>query len=57
MTIQQAIAVAGGLGERGSDRRLKVRRRTANGEIKEISLKKTDLVQADDTIVIGARIF
>jgi polysaccharide biosynthesis/export protein len=57
MTVQQAIAVAGGLGDRGSDRRIKARRRLANGEIKEISLRKTDLVQADDTIVIGARIF
>lgn len=57
MTVQQAIVVAGGLTERGSDRRIKVRRRGASGEVKETSLDRTDLVHADDTIVIGARIF
>jgi len=57
MTIQQAIAVAGGLTDRGSDRRIKVRRRSAKGEVREVSAKRTDLVQADDTIQIGARIF
>jgi polysaccharide export outer membrane protein len=57
MTIQQAIAVAGGLTERGSDRRIKVRRRDDKGVVKEIGLKRTDLVHADDTIQIGARIF
>ncbi len=49
MTVEQAIAVAGGLTERGSDRRIKVAR-LVGGKRKEVDVKLTDKVLADDTI-------
>lgn len=58
MTVQQAIAVAGGLTERGSNRRIKVRRETSpgSGDYKDISVRLTDLVRPNDTIVIPQRL-
>ncbi|MFP5379745.1 MAG: polysaccharide biosynthesis/export family protein, partial [Vicinamibacteria bacterium] len=55
MTVQQAIAVAGGLSERGSNRRLKIRREI-KGEFEEISVRLTDLVLPGDTIIIAQRL-
>jgi polysaccharide export outer membrane protein len=55
MTIQQAIAVAGGLTERGSNRRIKVRRVVA-GEFKDIGVKLTDVIQPNDTITVPQRL-
>jgi len=57
LTVQQAIALAGGLTERGSDRRIKADRMTADGKIKEVSLELNSLVQANDTIKVAQRIF
>ena len=57
MTVGQAIAVAGGLTDRGSDKRLNVRRRDAKGVVRELKIKREDLVLADDQIVVGSRIF
>jgi len=57
LTVQQAIALAGGLTERGSDRRIKADRRLADGQIKEVSLELYSLVQPNDTIKISQRIF
>jgi len=57
MTVQQAIALAGGLNERGSDRRIKADRFGPDGKVKEISLNLEDKVQPNDTIKIPAKIF
>jgi polysaccharide export outer membrane protein len=56
MTVQQAIALAGGLSERGSDRRISAKRRV-NGRLVDIHLNLEDVVQADDTITVGPRFF
>jgi len=56
MTVQQAIALAGGLSERGSDRRISAKRKV-KGVLIEVHLKLEDVVQADDTITIGQRLF
>jgi polysaccharide biosynthesis/export protein len=56
MTILQALAVAGGLTERGSDRKVRVVR-TYRGERIEISATPRDIVQAGDTVVVGERVF
>jgi polysaccharide export outer membrane protein len=56
MTVQQAIALAGGISERGSDRRIRASR-PVNGKLIEISLRLEDLVQPGDTIKVGARFF
>jgi polysaccharide biosynthesis/export protein len=56
MTVQQAIALAGGLTERGSDRRITATR-LKDGKSVEVSLKLEDKVQANDTIIIPQRFF
>lgn len=56
MTVQQAIALAGGLSERGSDRGI-VARRPVNGKMTDVEVKLDDKVQAGDTIVIRQRFF
>ena len=57
MTILQVLSLAGGLTERGSDRRINVTR-TVDGKNKEFkSVKLTSLVQPGDTVVVGQRIF
>jgi polysaccharide biosynthesis/export protein len=57
LTVQQAIALAGGLSERGSDRRIKVDRRMPDGMVKEMNVDLNSLVEANDTIKISQRIF
>ena len=57
MTVQQAIALAGGLTERGSDRRIKADRMGADGKVTEVSLRLEDKVQPYDTIKIQNKIF
>jgi polysaccharide biosynthesis/export protein len=56
MTIAQAIAVAGGLTERGSDRRITVTR-VVNGRTTEVKVDMDGKVQPNDTIKIPARFF
>jgi polysaccharide export outer membrane protein len=55
MTVQQAIAVAGGLTERGSNRRIRIRREV-KGEFREVRVSLTDPVLAGDTIMIPQRL-
>jgi len=57
MTLQQAIALAGGLTDRGSDRRIKADRIMADGKVKEVTLRLEDRVEANDTIKIPNKIF
>jgi polysaccharide biosynthesis/export protein len=57
LSVQQAIALAGGLSERGSDRRIKVDRRMPDGTIKEMSVDLNSLVEPNDTVKISQRIF
>ena len=54
ITVQQAIAIAGGLSERGSDRGVKLRRVTGNKQ-QLIDVKLTDIVLPGDTIIIRQR--
>jgi polysaccharide export outer membrane protein len=55
-TVEQAIAMAGGLSERGSDRRISASR-TVKGRRLTVSLSLSDLVQPGDTITVQQRIF
>ena len=48
MTVQQAIALAGGLNDRGSDRRIKISR-LVNGKLTELGVDLEDKIQAGDT--------
>lgn len=56
MTVRQAIAVAGGLTDRGSDRRMKIIRRVGDKEV-EVSVKMSDIVKPNDTLRISQRLF
>jgi polysaccharide export outer membrane protein len=56
MTVQQAIALAGGLTERGSDRRLSASR-LVKGKTTQVPLKLDDKVQPNDTIKISPKFF
>lgn len=55
MTVRQAISVAGGLTERGSDRRIKITRKV-NGKDVEIDADMSDLVRPNDTIRVPQRL-
>ena len=56
MTILQAISLAGGLTERGSDRGMKIER-IVGGKRQEVDVTLTDTVKPNDTIVIRQRFF
>src|SRR3954454_11820912 len=55
-TVGQAIILAGGLTDRGSDRRLSVIR-MVNGKPTEIAVRMEDKVLADDEIKVKSRFF
>jgi polysaccharide biosynthesis/export protein len=56
MTLLQALTVAGGVTERGSQKGSKVLR-TVNGKKQQVKIQLTDLVQPEDTIVVPERFF
>ena len=55
-TVSQAIVLAGGLNDRGSDRRIRVSRQV-NGKTVELPIELDDRVQPNDEIKIRSRIF
>jgi polysaccharide export outer membrane protein len=57
ITVQQAIAIAGGLLTLGTDWRLKIKRRQANGETEEVPASLDDQVEPNDTIIVNERLF
>ena len=57
MTIQQAVAEAGGPSVRGTERGIKIYRSNAKGELQVIRTRPSDLVQADDVIFVTESLF
>jgi polysaccharide biosynthesis/export protein len=57
MTVMQAIARAGGITERGSERRIQLKRVDKPGQYRTIHAKPGDLVKADDIIRVKESIF
>jgi polysaccharide export outer membrane protein len=55
MTVLQAISTAGGISERGSNRRLKIVR-IVDSKRQELDAKPTDIVASGDTIVVQQRL-
>jgi polysaccharide export outer membrane protein len=55
MTVRQALALAGGLTDKGSDRRLKVIR-MVDGKEKKLDIDLNDIVQPNDTIEVPQRL-
>ena len=56
LTVEQAIALAGGLTERGTNRGIKASR-SVNGKTVDVELRLSDKVQAGDVISIKQRLF
>jgi polysaccharide export outer membrane protein len=56
MTVARALVLAGGLTDRGSDRRITIKREV-NGRVEEISAKLDDKIQPNDEIIFGQRLF
>ena len=57
MSIQQAVAEAGGTTPRGTERGMKLYRRNAHGDLQTIRTQPTDLVQPDDVIYVTESLF
>ena len=57
MTVIQAIARAGGVTPRGSERRVDIKRLTNNGTYVTVKAKLNDLVKPDDVIHVKESIF
>jgi polysaccharide biosynthesis/export protein len=55
MTVEQALALAGGVSAQGAKNRIELTR-TINGEKKTFKVQLTDLVRPGDTIKVGRRI-
>ena len=57
ITVQQAISIGGGLAVLGSEWRIKIKRKSGNGQTYEVPASLDDQVEAGDTIVVSERIF
>ena len=57
MTVQQALAQAGGPTLRGTESRIRVNRRMPGGEIAKLSLEAHEPVLADDVIYVRESLF
>jgi polysaccharide export outer membrane protein len=57
MTVMQALARAGGVTERGSERRIQVKRVIKPGQYKTMSMKASDPVKAGDIIRVKESLF
>jgi polysaccharide export outer membrane protein len=57
MTVMEAIARAGGVTERGSERRIQLKREEKPGQYRTIHAKPGDLVKANDIIRVKESLF
>ncbi len=57
LTVQQALAIAGGVAPLGSEGRTFIKRKQADGQTMEVPASLDDQVQPNDTIVVNERIF
>ncbi|HEX2648833.1 MAG TPA: polysaccharide export protein EpsE [Burkholderiales bacterium] len=57
MTVMQALAAGGGITLRGTQRGMKIHRRSEQGNLQTLNAKLTDPVQADDVIFVKESLF
>lgn len=57
MTVMQALASAGGLTQRGTQRGLRVSRRAANGQVQSLELSLEEALQAGDVVFVKESLF
>jgi polysaccharide export outer membrane protein len=55
--VQEAISIGGGLSQLGSEWRIRIKRKAANGQTIEVPASLDDQVEAGDIIVVNERIF
>lgn len=57
MTVMQALATAGGLTQRGTEKGLRITRKDRDGVVRTIEPKMTDIVQPNDVVFIRESLF
>lgn len=57
MTLRQALALAGGPSQRGTERRLGLYRRSAGGEVQSLNPDLSDMVRPDDVYYVRESLF
>ena len=57
MTVVQALAVGGGLTQRGTERGVRIKRRNAAGQVEIIQAKHDDLLLVDDVVYVQESLF
>ncbi|ACB94485.1 polysaccharide biosynthesis/export family protein [Beijerinckia indica] len=57
LSVQQALAIGGGISDLGSDWRIEVKRRLNDGTVLEAPVTLDDIVEANDTIIVNERWF
>jgi polysaccharide export outer membrane protein len=57
MTVMQALSVGGGVTLRGTDRGLKIHRRTLEGGVQKLDAVLADVMQPDDVIYVRESLF
>jgi polysaccharide export outer membrane protein len=57
MTVLQVLSLAGGLTDRGSDKKIDITRTVDGKKTNLKGVKLTSVVQPGDTIVVGQRVF
>lgn len=57
MTIMQALATGGGPTARGTEKRLRLHRKTANGSVVQSTPELTDVVKPNDVIYVNESLF
>jgi polysaccharide export outer membrane protein len=57
MTVMQALATAGGLTQRGTQRGLRVSRRAANGQVQTLEPSLDDALQSGDVVFVRESLF
>lgn len=56
-TVIQALSLAGGLTDKGSDRRIDIKRRDASGRLQTVGASLNDSLKPDDVVYIRERLF
>lgn len=57
MTVIQALSLAGGLTDKGSDRRIDIRRKGGDGKLDSMGATLNDTLMADDVVYVRERLF
>jgi polysaccharide export outer membrane protein len=57
MVVMQALSLGGGLTARGSEKKISIQRRMANGKFARLEARLTDAINVDDIIYVSESLF